>query len=470
MIKKDPYYRVTVYSNEETVIVEYPITCKFSLNRGLYSQSSKCTIQLYNLAPTTRNKIFQDIFTLDWYKQKYVHLEAGYGGKDNMSVIFKGRILQAYSHKAGGQTDVITEIQAQALDIFDCQTSHTFAAGTSYKEAYRVMSNDLPGVSIGNIGTLEGAFKSQTTFDGNAFDVLNTLTDGHTFVDNGVLNTIMDNEVIDVPVPVITDSSGLLETPVRRGANLDVKMLFEPTLIIGQLLEINSEIQPIFNGQFKVLGFSHDCLISPTQAGSRITTANLWIAPLLPSSVISVTGEEITGGEATGAAAPASFNKVKGENVTPGIENLPSNVREIYQYIQKNGRAPHTNITKNIYWDEVVKFPSLNYGKPSLEVLTNLYYTSYRIQFFVDKYYPGSRIQINSGWRSRGYNNTLGNADPNSEHLYGNAIDFKIIGQDLETVFNKFKVYWKGRKYMHKSFGFIHADITTSRGVYANDW
>lgn len=470
MIKKDPYYRVTVYSNKETVIVEYPITCKFTINRGVFSQSSKCTIQLYNLAPATRNKIFQDVFTLDWYKQKYVHLEAGYGGKDNMSIIFKGRILQAYSHKSGGQTDVITEIQAQALDIFDCQTSNTFAAGTSYREAYKTIINDLPGTTLGNLGSLEGTFKTSTTFDGNAFDALNTLTDGHTFVDNNVINTIMDNEVIDVPVPVISDSSGLLETPVRRGANLEVKMLFEPTLIIGQLLEINSEIQPIFNGQFKVLGFTHDCLISPTQSGTRTTTVNLWIAPLLPSSVISVTGEEVNKGRTTGGAADISFNKVKGEKVTPGVENLPSNVREVYQYIQKNGIAPHTHITKNIYWDEVVKPNSLKYEKPSLEILTNLYYTSYRIQVFVDTYYPGSRVQVNSGWRSKGYNNTLGNADPNSEHLYGNAIDFMIIGQTPQTVYNQFLKYWKGRKYLHKAWGFIHADITTSRGVYANDW
>lgn len=108
-------YRVTVYSIEETVIVEYPITCKFTVTRGVLSDSNKATIHLYNLALSTRNKIFQDQFTLDKTKWKYVHLEAGYN--DNLSLIFKGRILQAYSFKSGGQTDVITEIQAMALDI-----------------------------------------------------------------------------------------------------------------------------------------------------------------------------------------------------------------------------------------------------------------------------------------------------------------------------------------------------------------
>ncbi len=58
-------------------------------------------------------------------------------------------------------------------------------------------------------GALEGQFLTPTSFDGNAFNEINKLTGGHTFVDNGVLNTVMDNEVIDVPVPVITDENGL---------------------------------------------------------------------------------------------------------------------------------------------------------------------------------------------------------------------------------------------------------------------
>lgn len=464
MIKKDPRYRVTVFTQQETIVIEYPITCKFNVTRSTFSASTECNIQLYNLAPSTRNVIFQDLYSnaIDSSTWKYVHFEAGYG--DTLTAIFKGRIKQAYSYKSGGQTDVITEIQVIPFDIFDCQTSVTFAAGTSYKDALSRMVSDMPNVTQGNTGALEGTFKTQTTFDGNAFSEINTLTGGHSFVDNGVLNTIMSNEVIDVPVPVIGDDTGLLQTPVKKGSQLEVKMLFEPTLILGQLLEINSRVATQFNGQFKVIGFTHSGTISPTQGGQRITTATLWIAPLLPGADINLTGEAVT----TGATVP--INKVKNNTITPVTEKEPTGVREVYNFIQRKGYAPHTNITKNIYWDEVVKANSLSYEKPTIQELTNLYYTSNRIQLFVDTYYPGSKIQINSGWRSRGYNSTLKNADPNSEHLYGNAIDFMVVGQNINSVYAKFKPYWKGRKYMHSGYGFIHADTTVSRGVYANDW
>lgn len=454
-------YRVTVYSNKETTIVEYPLTCKFTVTRGVFSDSNRATIQLYNLALSTRNQIFQDQLTLDKSKWKYVHLEAGYN--DNLSLIFKGRILQAYSFKSGGQADVITEIQATALDIFDCQTSHTFAAGTTFKEAHNTMVSDMPNVIVGNIGNLNGEFKTPTTFDGMALEQLNTLTGGHTFVDNGVLNTIMDNEVIDVPVPVISNQTNLLDTPMRRDANLEIKTTFLPDIIAGQLIEIDSTISPNFNGQFKLVGFTHDCLISPTIAGSRTTQMTLWIGPMLPGANLNLTEGP------TGGAASVNFNKVKGTDVSSVDNKLPSMVLDVHRFIQKNGYAPRTKITNNIYWSEVVKANSLKYEKPSIAVLSNLYSTAQRIQSFRDKYYPGTTLQINSGWRSRGYNSTLKNAAPNSEHIYGNAIDFKIVGYSAPTVMVKFRTYWRGRYYEHKSYGFIHADQTKKRGIIA-DW
>ena len=80
MRKFQAIYRVTVYTQDETIIVgahvetdkngkkqiiqdEAKLTCEFSVNRGILSDSSNCTIKLYNLALETREKfyrLFQD--------------------------------------------------------------------------------------------------------------------------------------------------------------------------------------------------------------------------------------------------------------------------------------------------------------------------------------------------------------------------------------------------------------------------
>lgn len=320
-MKFQAIYRVTVYNQDSTVIIgargeedsdgnlkivqdEARLTCQFSVTRGVISGANKCNIKLYNLAPSTRDKIFQDAFQPYFENWKYVKLEAGYDG--NLTQIFLGRIMQAYSHRQGGQTDIVTEIQALAYDIFDCSASYTFEAGTTYKEALQTISTgSMPNVKLENVGNLEGTFKTRTTFDGDAMENISKLTGGNAFVDNNSLNVLMSNEVIDVPVPVITEANGLLDTPDRRGANLEVKMLFEPSLIVGQLLEIKSGISPIFNGQYKVMGFTHDCTISGNDAGSRVTTVNLFYGAQLPGAEINVSGE-----------TQYNFNKVKGYEIS----------------------------------------------------------------------------------------------------------------------------------------------------------
>lgn len=310
MLKKNATYRVTIYSNTETIIVTMPITCSMSITRGLVSDSNSATIKLYNLAPNTRKKIFQDSFTLDSSKWHYVHVEAGYGDLNGMSMIFKGRVMQAYSYRDGGSVDTVTEIQAQALDVFDCQVSTSILAGTTKVEAVQqLVSAGMPNCKLANVGKLDGKILSDTTFDGNTIDTINEITGGKCFVDNENVNVLMNNEVLDVPVPVITDSNCLLGTPIRRDANLEVKMIFQPDLLVGQLLEIQSSVAPNFNGQYKVLGFTHDLFFSGAVCGERITTVQLWILPLLPGAIDQLTGDQ--------QSATTRVYKVKGYDVSP---------------------------------------------------------------------------------------------------------------------------------------------------------
>lgn len=458
MIKINPSYKVTVFTPESTITVEYPLTMQATVTRGVLSESNTCTIQLYNLSPSTREQIYQDVFVgIAPEKQKFVQLEAGYNG--SLSLIFKGRILQAYSHKAGGQTDIITEIQAQALDVFDCETSKTFDAGITYKEAYRQMASDLPNVVTGAIGNLAGSFRTPTTFEGRTFEQINKLTGGHSFIDNGVLNTLMNNEVLNVPVPVISDKSVLLETPRRRDAYLDVRMLFEPSLLVGQLLEIESKIFPDFNGQYKVLSITHNIMISASQTGARTTDVSLWVLNQLPASDLNLTDEK----------AQTEKSKVKGETIEPVSMGQPSAVKDVYNYIQANGgKIPSSKITKNISWAEMIGHNNTNSDRLSectLSVLSNVYSTAQTLQNFINSNFPGRKITITSGWRSTANNASCG-GQAKSKHLYGLAVDFYVQNEKVSTLVNALKKQWQG--WIGDYGSFAHAQINSTKGR-AND-
>ena len=478
-MKFQAIYRVTVYNQDSTVIIgaheekqqdgtiklvqdEAQLTCHFTVSRGILSDSNKCTIRIYNLAPKTRELIFMDAFQgWDQSKWKFVKLEAGYDG--DLSPVFMGRILQAYSYRSGGQTDIITEIQAQALDMFDYQTSYTFEAGTTFKDALQtIVTTSMPNVKIGNVGELNGEFKTPTTFDGNTMENISKLTGGNAFVDNDQLNVLMSNEVIDVPVPVITESNGLLDTPNRRDANLEVKMLFEPSLIVGQLFEIQSGVQPSFNGQYKVMGFTHDCTISGAQAGTRTTNVNLFIGPFLPGAEPSLKGNE------TGYAS--GFNKVKNFEVTPVTDTMKEMSWGVYRYIRNNnGKIPPWKVTPNISWREMLGNDNTDaerYAELTPKIIQNCEAAATQLQSIYDKHWKGYPLHISSGWRSQRNNANCG-GKPNSKHLIGQAIDFSFYRKyDLNKAYKIMQKEWQGFILFEGSW--IHADIRGFKG-YAND-
>lgn len=307
MFKWNPVYRVTVYTQEETVKITLPLTCKMTITRSVLAQNISADIEIYGLSKDTRNVIYQPPFNTWGDRAKIVTVEAGYGDINSMYLLFKGAILQAYSTKQSGGTEIITKIQAQALDLFNTHSSVQFPAGTSKIDVLKTLSADMPNCTIGNTGALSGELKSATTFDCSTFEALNKLSGGNTFIDNGLINTILGNECIDVPVPLIDDANALLQTPVRNANNLTIKTLFMPDLIINQLVELHTSIEEDnYDGHYKVLGFTHDLFFSASQDGTRTTSIDLWNGNILQNTPLFVSGDE----------TQTSFNKVKGNEIS----------------------------------------------------------------------------------------------------------------------------------------------------------
>ena len=455
-------YRVTVYTQTDTFIITNPITCKGTVTKAVLSENNTANIQLYNLAPSTRSGIYQDPLTLDPLKQKLLKVEVGYGEDNTMSQIFFGRILQAYSKQAGGSTDIITVIEAVCLDLLYCQSSVTFKAGTSKKEAIKILANDLPHCAIGSIGKVEGEFQTDTTFEGNTVEQINKIAGGGAFVDDGLINVCLLNEVLDVPVPVITSDNYLLETPIRKEANLDVNFIMIPDIILGQLLEIASVNFSNFNGQYKVIGFSHNFTFSESSNIDARTTANLFIGPLLPSQKSDVNEE----------TSQENFCKIKGEKVTPVLYQTPASVADVYRYMQKNnGKIPNTKITPNISWVEMLGHNNTDAERKkecTIPLLTNVYVTATTVQKMLNKYYPGRKITITSGWRSARNNAACGGA-ARSQHLFGRAMDFLVGGVSVPQLGNLVASVWDGGyQYKDPRNRFIHVD-TRSYKTTVND-
>lgn len=269
------------------VTIELPFSVEFEIERKSLASANTATIKLLNLAPKTRDAIYKDRYALT--EHRAVQFRAGYD--DFTPLIFNGEVRQAFSYRAGGAVDVVTEIQAfdGGFAMVNGFTSMTLGAGQAAVDVLRSLASTLPGLTGKPIvGDFPGSNKRGEVLFGNTWDLIQRKSGGLAAIDNGQVKILRNDEAIEGGLPLIDASTGLLGSPKRSNALLEVELLFEPRLTVGQIVALKSSVNGLFDGTYKVMGFSHRGTISPAVAGEARTTATLWLGTQ-PLSVIQGT-------------------------------------------------------------------------------------------------------------------------------------------------------------------------------------
>ena len=261
----------------QNITIPDSCTIEFSISRQSLSSSQKGTFNIKGLAPATRDAIYKDRFnTAD---VRAIQFHAGYG--NFAPLIFNGQVFQAYSEKPEGAPEVTTSIEA--FDGGFQQSNGFIAAGlpvppnTPTSDVINQLGVSLP---TGGLSPIIGRFpqtnlRHEVLF-GNTWSLIQQKSGGVATIDNGVLKVLNLNEYIfSESVPFIDSSTGLLGSPRRSGVLVEWDTLFEPRLQLFQLVQLSSTVNPKFNGIWKVMGFTHNGVISPTEAGDNRTTFSI---------------------------------------------------------------------------------------------------------------------------------------------------------------------------------------------------
>lgn len=268
-------YRLTIdMENGDQVVVTDPITLVFSVDRKNTSSANEMAAQIYNLGKATRDKIFQDWFRTAPTTYRKVVLEAGYDGE--FSILFAGDLRSCSSSRSG--SDIITTISvfSGGLDTITAQTNQTLKAGTTLRELNQILIGAFPNLKEGALTDKQIIFERPVVLSGNSFYLLRKYNNDRVFIDNEIVHCLDDDAYIDEGgVVLINDETGLLDTPRREDSFLTITTLFEPRIIIGQIIELQSSILPLYNGQYKVVGMQHQGTISGAVGGQCISRFNL---------------------------------------------------------------------------------------------------------------------------------------------------------------------------------------------------
>lgn len=272
MIKFNRQFILKIQTNENTTLeIKNPLTVEFSCKRNIFASANTGNFKIYNLSEKTRQLIYKE--KVNFLDIRGIEFRAGYD--TNAPIIFIGNVQSCFSYRNG--TNIITEIEAfdGGNAIMNSFSSFSIEKNTSNSEIIQRLVNDLSGVKGSNIGKISGEIKRGKAILGNTALLLSQETNNKFFIDNEVANVLNEDEVLEGNIPVITAESGLLEAPRRSEIQINFKILFEPALIIGQIVELRSTINKDFNGQYKVEGLEHTGTISNSVGGACETLVSL---------------------------------------------------------------------------------------------------------------------------------------------------------------------------------------------------
>jgi hypothetical protein len=241
--------RVEATGGGPDVIIKLPFIIEFDIQRHRYSSATLSTLRIYNLSETTRTKLRknQTAFAL----RKKCTFKAGYG--DKLSTLLTGNVMVGSSVREG--TNYITTLQvfdggfASANATIE-PSKGVYTEGTPYKTVITNLVKSLKDfdVVLGSIGDVPGEVGRGLSLTGSTVSNLAELSEGNFFIDNGVGHCLTKNECVPAPLKKLTSASGLLNTPVREMTYVEVEVMFEPQILCGQKLEIDSSTGKNFNG------------------------------------------------------------------------------------------------------------------------------------------------------------------------------------------------------------------------------
>lgn len=266
---------------EEQITVEYPFSLDFKTSNGInLSNAGQCNLRLYNLPEDVQRKLYKD----NWNNSKYILMELCAGYQDTLPIIFFGFVNQCYSYRKSGAVDYVTEIQADnnSLIAFWGFANQTISKDTEMENVLKELFKNAPGVEVGYITSKIKPLKRDRTFIGQTLELLGREYGGYDiYLDKNEINILDANEVVPGDILVISDESGLLGSPRRAEQYLEIEMLFEPRIKIGQAIQLQSYSLDWFNQIYKVVAITHQGTISPVECGKVITTITLSLGDTL---------------------------------------------------------------------------------------------------------------------------------------------------------------------------------------------
>ncbi len=210
----------------------------FVVKRGDFQTPNSARIRVYNMNPDTMARVQKEF--------KRVVLQAGYEG--NYGLIFDGTVVQT---RRGRTSQVDTHLDITAADgdaaYNFAYVSTTLAAGSTAQDHFNVAAQAMAkhGVGVGyTAGLQSNPLPRGKVMFGMARDFMRGVaraTQTTWSIQDGKIVVIPETSYMPGEIPVINSDTGLIGLPVQTQNGINFRVLLNPNIKIGTLVQLDNK-------------------------------------------------------------------------------------------------------------------------------------------------------------------------------------------------------------------------------------
>jgi hypothetical protein len=227
------------------------LRCVFEVRRGDLQTPNSCDVRVYNLADATANRLRTPEFT-------QLELRVGYADQQ-LQLIFRGSIRQVRKGREDQRNSYVSITAADGDEAYNFSVAAlTLAAGSTPQNAIerliQQMATAASGSPTGGSGgqvVTQGYLPALTTnksvrgrtYFGMCRDELRELAENNDCfwsIQDGAVTFIPQTAFIPGTAVLITPFTGLIGVPEQTQNGLDMTVLINPSIKIGQLVKLDS--------------------------------------------------------------------------------------------------------------------------------------------------------------------------------------------------------------------------------------
>lgn len=229
----------------------------FDYKSSCLGGTNSLVLNIYNLRQELREFLYQDFILPQDDEWKTLTFKAGYEG-DGLSVLFSGDVRECYSYKQGN-TDVVTRIMCTDVGLTGTNRTQETALSketTRYnfitKELFPKLVNVVNfKIDIDNLSN--DVIRKNTVYGKNIVEEIERYAINknkkrmNVYYWNKTLYILNKNSALPIgDVKDISSDMNIIGTPKKHDSNIEIDLVFEPRLRLGQLIKLNSQIESAY--------------------------------------------------------------------------------------------------------------------------------------------------------------------------------------------------------------------------------